>query len=182
MSTSLPLQVLLAPLVIAITTIATMLLLNGARAPRRVSAELGYTPDAEASVAMTVGRYVGGHPAAPAPHHRPYMLLTPQHLALFAGRWGQKVFLVPWEKVELMNVLSREEVGRIAGTVRGLPDGILEEAPEETFYLRVRFEDDRGWWQNMLFELDPALAGQQGEEALGYWKQRQADPPKEPSA
>lgn len=182
MSASLPLQVLIAPLVIAATAIATVIVLNGARGPRRMSSELGYTPDPQASVAMTVGRYVGGHPALTAPLHRPYMLLTPQHLALFARRFGQKIFLVPWEKVELISLLSREEATRIAMTVRGLPAGLLEQAAEETVYMRVRFEDDRGWWQNMLFELDPALAGQQGEETLEYWKQRQAAPPTDPSA
>jgi hypothetical protein len=54
--------------------------------------------------------------------------------------------------------------------VRGLAPGAIEATDPEARFLRVRYLDERGWWQNVVFELAPALAAQQVAEVEGYWE------------
>ena len=170
MSSVLPIGVLLTPLVIAATAIATMAVLNGARAPRRLSAELGYQPEPGSSVSMTVARYVGGHPELATPLGSPFVLLTTRHLAVFARRWGTKAFLLPWPEIEDVAVLDREQMLLAAGSVRGLAKGAIEDGAPDARFLRVRFRDARGWWQNVLFELGAADAREQAETVETFWR------------
>lgn len=172
MSTGVPLQVLIAPIVIAVTAVATMMLMNGARSPRRVSSELGYAPDPATSLSLTLGRYLGGYPGLPQPFPKPFMLLTHEHLALFARRWGPLIARIGWDKVEHVTVLNRQEAEAAALAVRGLATGAFDGAPDDALYVRVRFEDERGWWQNMLFELSDAQARAMADEVIRHWQAR----------
>jgi hypothetical protein len=169
MSTVLPIGVLLTPLVIAATAIATMAVLKSARTPRRLSAELGYSPDPGSSLSLTVARYVGGHPSAASPLAGPFLLLTTRHMAVFARRWGAKVFLIAWPKVEQVTLLDRAQMEMSIGSVRGLAPGALEASDPESRFLRVRFEDDRGWWQNVVFELCPTDCEEQTAAIERFW-------------
>lgn len=171
MPAPLPLGVVIAPVVIAATAIATMVVLKGARAPRRLSAELGYQPDPGSSVSMTFTRYVGGHPALAQPLSAPFVLLTTRHLAVFARRWGAKVFMIPWAQVEHLTVLDRTQMDMAAGSVRGLARGAVEDSQPDARFLRLRIADERGWWQNVVFELAPACLAEQVEAVERYWQQ-----------
>lgn len=170
MPTPLPIGVLLSPLVIAATAIATLVVLKNTRAPRRLSFELGYQPDPGSSVSLTATRYVGGHPALPGPLSAPFMLLTTRHLAVFARRWGAKVFMIAWPKVEQIALLDRPQMEMALGSVRGLPRGAVEASLPEARFLRVRYEDDRGWWQNVIFELSAADGASQAEAVERFWR------------
>lgn len=167
------------PMVLAAMAVATMALTSGARGPRRVSAELGYNPDPAETVTMTLDRYVGGHPDVAAPSGAPHVLLTPLHLAVFARRWGAKLFLIPWPKVEAVTVLDRDKMVMAAASVRGLAAGALEAGAAEGEFLRVRFEDERGWWQNVVFELGGPHAKEQSAEVERYWRQHGSEKAKE---
>jgi hypothetical protein len=176
MPTPLPIGILLTPIVIAATAVATLVVLKGARAPRRLSLELGYQPDPGSSVSMTVSRYVGGHPAAAGPLPQPFVLLTTRHMAVFARRWGAKVFMIPWAKVEHVKLLDRAQMEMAAGSVRGLARGAVEAGEPEGQFLRVRFEDARGWWQNVIFELAPANRDEQVAAVERFWRNHDAGP------
>jgi hypothetical protein len=119
---------------------------------------------------MTLARYVGGHPDLDVPVTRPYVLLTHKHLGAFARNWGVKLFLIPWQHVEAVAVLTRAQMEAAAIAVRGLAPGAIEATDPEARFLRVRYLDERGWWQNVVFELAPALAAQQVAEVEGYWE------------
>lgn len=176
MPSTLPLTVLLTPIVIAITAVATMMALRGARPPRRLSDELGYQPDQSTTVSLTLDRYVGGHPAVGVPQAKPFMLLTSRDLALFTRRWGSKLFAIPWQKIEDVTFLEPGQMAMAAGSVRGLAPNALESAAPESNFLRVRFEDERGWWQNMVFEIGPGLGHQPRDEVMTYWQRHRNDP------
>lgn len=170
MTAGLPMQFLIAPFVIAATAVAMMAALSGSRTPRRLALELGYRPDPARAFSLTIARYVGGHPAIGYPVLRPFMLLTDRHLALFARRWGVKLFMIPWDQVELISVLSREQLDQAAPSVRGLAPGALDGAASDGTFVRVRFTDERHWWQNVIFEL-PAIKGpSQGAEIERFWR------------
>lgn len=170
MSAPLPIGVLLTPIVITVTTLATMAVLKGARAPRRLSAELGYQPEPGSSVSMTLARYVGGHPDVGRPIAEPFVLLTTRELAVFVKRWGSKALVIPWPKVEHVACLDRAQMDMAAGSVRGLTPNALAMSEPDAKFLRVRFEDHRGWWQNVIFELRVADAATQLEEVERYWR------------
>jgi hypothetical protein len=169
MSATLPLSVLVAPFVIAATAIAMMAALSGSRAPRRLVSELGYKPDPAQALSLTAARYVGGHPELGFPVPRPFMLLTDRHLAVFARKWGVKLFMIPWEKVELISVLDRQQLDAAALAVRGLAPGAIAESAANGWFLRVRYEDERQWWQNVIFELPAALGQNQAQEIERFW-------------
>lgn len=170
MPAALPLPVLLAPFVIAAIAVALMLVLSGPRSPRRVNAELGYKPDPRACVSMDVARYVGGHPDLATPFPKPWLLMTERHLGLFARRWGAKLFLIPWEKVEHVALLDRQQMEQAAIAVRGLTPGAIEQGAPDNAFLRVRFEDERNWWQNVVFELPAPMASNQLAEIERHWQ------------
>lgn len=174
MPQGLPLSILLAPLIIAGTAVATMIMFNGVRGPRRVSQELGYQPDPTDSLSMTVNRYVGGHPELATPAPSPFLLLTTRHLAVFARRWGAKLFVIPWPKVEAVTLLDRPLMDLAVASVRGLSRGAMDEASPDGSFIRVRFEDDRGWWQNVIFEVGPGHGSQQLAEVERFWRQHKS--------
>jgi hypothetical protein len=175
MPAPLPIGVLLSPIVIAATAVATMVVLKSARAPRRLSVELGYQPDPGSSISLSALRYVGGHPSLLAPLGSPFLLLTTRHLAVFARRWGAKVFLIPWSKVEQVTLLDRAQMEMAATAVRGLARGAVEASQPASRFLRVRFEDDRGWWQNVVFELADSDGDAQLEAVERFWRSHRLD-------
>ena len=81
-----------------------------AKGPRRLTSELGYRLEPNAATGMTIARYVGGHPDLDVPVGKPYLLLTHQHLAAFARNWGMKLFMIPWQHVEQVAVLTRATI------------------------------------------------------------------------
>ena len=180
MTEGLPPHLLVAPLFIAVAAIAAMIGLTSSKTPRRLSSELGYKPDAGAAISMTPARYVGGHPDLEMPVPKPHVLLTHRHLAAFARAWGVKLFLIPWNKVEAIAVLSRSQMEAAAIAVRGLQSGAIEASAEGAEFVRVRYQDERGWWQNVIFELATANAGQQAQEIQRFWEQHRDQPDPEP--
>jgi hypothetical protein len=169
MATSITLQELLVPIVIAATTVAFMMWFSG-RAPKRPVQTLDYKPDPTTSLSMTLARYVGGHPAIPTPVASPFALLTDRHLALYARRGGAMLFQLAWDKVEQVTALDRAQMEAASASVRGLVPDAFEASPPEARFLRIRFEDERGWWQNVVLELAPAHADEQEREVTAYWE------------
>ncbi len=188
MQSSLPLSVLLAPFVIALMAVAIMILFTGGRAgrlvrgPRPAGQELGYAVVGSDAVSLTPTRYVGGHPDRGMPLPSPYVLLTPRDLAVFARKNGALVFAVPWAKVEKIARLDAREMAMAAASVRGLAPGALEELAPDAAFVRVRYEDERGWWQNVVFELAGTYADDQHAALARAWRERQAEPAGEPQA
>lgn len=182
MPTSISSQVLLAPLVIAVTTVAFMLLVSKNRGEAREGAKLGYKPDAAQSLSMTLARYVGGHPAVAAPLASPFVLLTDRHLVLYARRGGALVFEIPWPTIDQVTVLDRPQMEAAAVAVRGLAPGALDGASPDGRFLRVRFEDERGWWQNVVFELAPPHDDEQAREVTAFWERHREAPAAETGA
>lgn len=170
MTEGLPPSLLFAPIFIAMAAIAVMIGLSGSKGPRRLSNELGYRLEPGAATGMTLARYVGGHPDLDVPVGKPYVLLTHQHLGAFARSWGVKLFLIPWQHVEAVAMLPRAQMEAAAIAVRGLAPGAIEASAPESQFLRVRYKDERGWWQNVVFELAPALAAQQFAEVQTFWQ------------
>ena len=177
-----PLTVLIAPFVIALMAVAFMILFSGGRknpltrGPRPAGQELGYAVEASDAVSLTPARYVGGHPDRGAPMPSPYLLLTPKDLAVFARKGGALAFAVPWEKVEKVTRLDAKEMAMAASGVRGLTPGVLDDLAPEAAFLRVRFEDERGWWQNVVFELATAYADAQHVALERAWREQRAEP------
>lgn len=183
MSTSLPLTVLIAPFVIALMAVAFMILFSGgrqakaSRGPRPAGQELGYAIDANDAVSLTPARYVGGHPERAMPMPSPYLLLTRRDLAAFARKGGPLVFSIPWAKVETMTRLDAKQMAMAAAGVRGLAEGALEDIAPEAAFVRVRFEDERGWWQNVVFELAGTYADEQHQALARAWRDREQAAP-----
>lgn len=167
------LPVLIAPFILAGMAVAGMILMtDGRMAMRKRSAAqaLGYDVDEKHAVALTPARYVGGHPDLARPLDQPYVLLTDRDLALFQRNGMPTLFTVPLAKVEEITTLTAEQMAMAAGTVRGLAPGALEDLAPGATFARVRFEDDRGWWQNVVFELAPAFADVQLKELNEAWR------------
>ena len=185
MSTSVPLTVLIAPFVIALMAVALMILVTGnrtgrtIRGPRPAGQELGYAIDAADAVSLTPARYVGGHPDRAQPMPSPYLLLTSRDLAVFARKAGALAFTIPWAKVETLTRLDAKQMAMAAAGVRGLAEGALEDLAPEAAFVRVRFEDERGWWQNVVFELAGAYADEQHQAIARAWRDRAPEPPAE---
>lgn len=183
MQSTLPLTVLVAPFVIALMAVAFMVLFTGGRTgrlvrgPRPADQELGYAVSGSDAVSLTPARYVGGHPDRALPLPSPYVLLTPRDLAVFARKAGPLVFAVPWGKVETISRLDATQMGMAAASVRGLAPGALEELAPDAAFVRLRFEDERGWWQNVVFELAATYADDQHAALARAWRERQADAP-----
>lgn len=193
MQSSLPLSVLIAPFVIALMAVAFMVLFSGARTPRLARGprpagqELGYAVSGADAVSLTPARYVGGHPDRAAPMPSPYVLLTPRDLAVFPRKDAPLAFAIPWAKVETMTRLDAKQMAMAAAGVRGLAPGALDDLAPEAAFVRVRYEDDRGWWQNVVFELAGAYADEQHGAMAKAWRNREdaaaapaAEPPAEP--
>jgi hypothetical protein len=176
MTEGLPPVLLVAPMVIAVAAIAVMIGVTGSRAPRRLTTELGYRVEPGSATGMTLARYVGGHPDLDVPVGKPYVLLTHKHLAVFARHWGMKLFAMPWPQVEQVTMLSRDQMEAAAIAVRGLAPGAFESAAPESQFLRVRYMDERGWWQNVIFELSATAAAQQLAEVQAFWQKFRQQP------
>jgi hypothetical protein len=176
---SLPL--LIAPFIIASMAVAAMILFTGGRegrqaaGPRSASQTLGYDVDAKTSVSLTLARYVGGHPDAAQPIAQPFLLLTGRDLAMYRRKGMPVVLTVPWAKVDNISRLSAAQMGMAAASVRGLAPGVLDDLAPDATFARVRFEDERGWWQNVVFELAPTFEDLQFEELNGTWALARAD-------
>lgn len=188
MQSTLPLPVLIAPVVIALMAVAFMILFTGGRAgrqvrgPRPAGQELGYAVSGQDAVSLTPARYVGGHPDRGMPLPSPYVLLTPRDLGVFARKNGPLVFAVPWAKVETITRLDAQQMAMAAAGVRGLAEGALDDLAPDATFVRVRFEDERGWWQNVVFELAAAFADEQHAAVTRAWEARQAAPAEEAPA
>lgn len=169
MTEGIPLHMLVAPVLIALAAVAAMVGFSGAKAPGRLSGDLGYKPDPAQVLSLTLARYVGGHPDVAAPIAKPYVMLTHRHLAAFTRARGAKLFLVPWNKVEAVTLLDRAQMEAAAIAVRGLQAGAIEAAPAEARFARVRYQDERGWWQNVVLELSSELASEQADEIQRFW-------------
>ncbi|MNS24362.1 hypothetical protein D3C72_562080 [compost metagenome] len=184
MTEGLPLPYLVVPVFIALTAVAAMIGFQGAKTPRRLSTELGYKPEPNAALSMTPGRYVGGHPDLEGPVAKPHVVLTHRHLAAFARAWGVKLFAIPWNKIEAVSTLTRQQMEAAAIAVRGLRPGAIDAADPEARFVRVRYQDERGWWQNVILELAPAHAPQQAQEIESFWARYKdvPDPAPEPDA
>lgn len=176
------LPVLLAPLVIAGMAVAFMIVVTGGRetrdaaGPRSADKALGYGVDAQDAVSLAPARYVGGHPDVAAPLTQPYVLLTARDLALFRRKGLPVAFAIPWSAVETITRLTAEQMAMAAGSVRGLAPGALDDLDPGAIFARVRFADERGWWQNVVLELAPGFAEQQLEELTGRWHLAKAGP------
>lgn len=182
MTEALPIHLLVAPMLIALAAVAAMIGLSGAKTPRRLTSELGYKPDPAAAMSMTLARYVGGHPDLAPPVGKLYVMLTHRHLAAFTRAWGVKLFLVPWNKVEAVTVLDRAQMEAASIAVRGLQPGAIEASAPDATFVRVRYQDARGWWQNVILELAPDMAGQQVEAIQRFWAEHRDQPDPEPAA
>lgn len=175
MSATLPVAVMLAPIVIAVMAVALMVLVTGGRetrgalGPRAATDELGYAVDAAEAVSLSPARYVGGHPQHQGPIGLPFVLLTPRDLAVFEKKGGSLAFALPWGKVEDLTSLTAAQMAMAASSVRGLATGALDDMAADARFVRVRFEDARGWWQNVIFELIGDHAEAQFEAIKGQW-------------
>lgn len=180
MAADVSLPVLLAPLIIAGMAVAFMILFSGGREGRQANGAksadqtLGYKVDAKTSVSLTPARYVGGHPDQAQPIAQPFLLLTERDLALYRRKGMPVSFTVAWAKVDQITRLNGEQMAMAAASVRGLVPGAIEDLAADAAFARVRFEDERGWWQNVVFELAPTYADQQFEEIEGNWRLAQA--------
>ena len=170
MPSSISTEVLLAPIVIAVTTIALMLWHSQSRGPARESAKLDYKPNTDTSLSMSLARYVGGHPVLAMPLAGPFALLTEKDLVVYARKGGPLLFQMPWAKIDQVTVLDRPQMEAAAVAVRGLAPGALGDGGPEARFLRVRFEDERGWWQNVVFELAPPHGEEQAREVQAFWE------------
>lgn len=176
MPSSISTEVLLTPIVIAATTLALMMWYSNTRGGAREPATLSYKPDTASSLSMTLARYVGGHPQLGQPLATPFGLLTERELVLYARRGGPLLFQMPWPKIDQITVLDRPQMEAAAVAVRGLAAGAVEAASPEARFLRVRFEDERGWWQNVVFELAPPHADEQAREVMAFWERHREQP------
>ncbi len=177
------LPILIAPFVLAGMAVAGMILLTDGRfalRPQSASKSLGYDVDEKHAVALTPARYVGGHPDVAPPIAQPYVFLTDRDLAVYRRNGMPVLFMVPWAKVDQISRLTAEQMTMAAASVRGLVPNALDDLAPDALFARVRFEDERGWWQNLVFELAPAFADVQIEELMGAW--HYARPPEPPKA
>jgi hypothetical protein len=133
-------------------------------------------PVGKPRLTLTPARYVGGHPARSAPTDAPLVALHEDGLWVASASRREPAFGIPWAAVEQVATLDASQMRFAAGSVRGLaPDALPEDRPEAT-YVRIRHQDDRGWWQHTVFELDPAHAAAQAESLQGAWEAHRPAP------
>jgi hypothetical protein len=86
-------------------------------------------------------------------------------------------FGITWASVEQIVTLDAGQMRYAAGSVRGMAADAIPEDGDDATYLRIRHQDERGWWQHTVFELDPAHAAAQAEAVLSAWREHVPEAP-----
>ncbi|MEB3223441.1 MAG: hypothetical protein VKS61_15305 [Candidatus Sericytochromatia bacterium] len=187
MEPGLSLSVLLAPVVIAVMAVALMNVFGRPTDRQGESGAAGEPagatpvptragPEGRPRLTLTPARYVGGHPARPAPTEAPLVALHDDGLWVASASRREPAFGIPWAAIEQVATLDASQMQFAAGSVRGLAPGALPGDRPEATYVRIRHQDDRGWWQHSVFELDPAHAAAQAESLQGAWEAHRPAP------
>ncbi|MEB3330420.1 MAG: hypothetical protein VKQ33_14440 [Candidatus Sericytochromatia bacterium] len=190
MDAGLPLTVLLAPLVIAAMAVAAMNLVARPPAPGEAGGLPGgegpnnagtlparRAPEGPPKVTLTPARYVGGHPARGAATQAPLVALHRDGLWVSQATRRDPAFSIPWASIEQVVTLDASQMRFGAGAVRGLATDAIPEDRPDALYLRIRHQDERGWWQHTVFELEPGHAEAQAQAIVAAWEDQRPTPP-----
>lgn len=168
----LPLTILLAPLVLAAMAVALMHLLspNPDKAGTTVTVDPG-KGQGNPEVSLTPARYVGGNPGRAEPLDKPWVGLYQDGVTIFDSSGKTPLMRIAWQDVEDIKPLSAAQMRQAAGSVRGLQPGAIPDDDSLQRYVRIRHQDDRGWWQHTVLALDPAHEDAQLEAILEAYRQ-----------
>jgi hypothetical protein len=86
-------------------------------------------------------------------------------------------FGITWASVEQIVTLDAGQMRYAAGSVRGMAADAIPEDGGDATYLRIRYQDERGWWQHTVFELDPAHSAAQAEAVIAAWREHKPEAP-----
>ncbi len=85
------------------------------------------------------------------------------------------LFHIDWNTIEEIKTLDRPQMEAAAVSVRGMAPNALDAASPDATFVRIRFEDERGWWQHLVLELTPPHGEEQRQELLADWERHRRD-------